>query len=134
MIVGYDYPILGFFWSMLIFFIWIIWFMLLFQVFIDIFRSKDLGGGAKALWVIFVIILPFLGIFVYLIARGKSMAERRMGEAIDQKKAMDAYVRETAGTSVSSADEIAKLAQLKDQGVLTEAEFNAQKAKLLGAG
>ena len=131
--LSYDYPLGGFFWSMLIFFIWIIWFMLLFQVFIDIFRSKDLGGGAKALWVIFVIILPFLGIFVYLIARGKSMAERRMGEAIDQKKAMDAYVRETAGTSVSSADEIAKLAQLKDQGVLTEAEFNAQKAKLLGA-
>ncbi len=131
--LSYDYPLGGFFWSMLIFFIWIIWFMLLFQVFIDIFRSKDLGGGAKALWVIFVIILPFLGIFVYLIARGKSMAERRMGEAIDQKKAMDAYVRETAGTSVSSADEIAKLAQLKDQGVLTDAEFNAQKAKLLGA-
>jgi len=133
-VLSYDYPLGGFFWSMLIFFIWIIWFMLLFQVFIDIFRSKDLGGGAKALWVIFVIILPFLGIFVYLIARGKSMAERRMGEAIDQKKAMDAYVRETAGTSVSSADEIAKLAQLKDQGVLTDAEFNAQKAKLLGAG
>jgi len=132
-VLSYDYPLGGFFWSMLIFFIWIIWFMLLFQVFIDIFRSKDLGGGAKALWVIFVIILPFLGIFVYLIARGKSMAERRMGEAIDQKKAMDAYVRETAGTSVSSADEIAKLAQLKDQGVLTDAEFNAQKAKLLGA-
>ena len=131
--LSYDYPLGGFFWSMLIFFIWIIWFMLLFQVFIDIFRSKDLGGGAKALWVIFVIILPFLGIFVYLIARGKSMAERRMGEAIDQKKAMDAYVRETAGSSVSSADEIAKLAQLKDQGVLTDAEFNAQKAKLLGA-
>jgi len=133
-VLSYDYPLGGFFWSMLIFFIWIIWFMLLFQVFIDIFRSKDLGGGAKALWVIFVIILPFLGIFVYLIARGKSMAERRMGEAIDQKKAMDAYVRETAGSSVSSADEIAKLAQLKDQGVLTDAEFNAQKAKLLGAG
>jgi len=132
-VLSYDYPLGGFFWSMLIFFIWIIWFMLLFQVFIDIFRSKDLGGGAKALWVIFVIILPFLGIFVYLIARGKSMAERRMGEAIDQKKAMDAYVRETAGSSVSSADEIAKLAQLKDQGVLTDAEFNAQKAKLLGA-
>ena len=130
--LSYDYPLGGFFWSMLIFFIWIIWFMLLFQVFIDIFRSKDLGGGAKALWVIFVIILPFLGIFVYLIARGKSMAERRMGEAIDQKKAMDAYVRETAGSSVSSADEIAKLAQLKDQGVLTDAEFAAQKAKLLG--
>jgi len=133
-VLSYDYPLGGFFWSMLIFFIWIIWFMLLFQVFIDIFRSKDLGGGAKALWVIFVIILPFLGIFVYLIARGKSMAERRTGEAIDQKKAMDAYVRETAGSSVSSADEIAKLAQLKDQGVLTDAEFNAQKAKLLGAG
>ncbi len=130
--LSYDYPLGGFFWSMLIFFIWIIWFMLLFQVFIDIFRSKDLGGWAKALWVIFVIVLPFLGIFVYLIARGKSMAERRMGEAIDQKKAMDAYVRETAGTSVSSADEIAKLAQLKDQGVLTDAEFAAQKAKLLG--
>jgi len=131
-VLSYDYPLGGFFWSMLIFFIWIMWFMLLFQVFIDIFRSHDLGGFAKALWVIFVIVLPFLGVFVYLIARGRSMTERRMNEAIGQKQAMDQYVRETAGTSVSSADEIAKLAQLKDQGVLTDAEFAAQKAKLLG--
>ena len=134
MVTVWEYTPGDVFLSMLWFFLFFIWIMILFQVFIDIFRSKDLGGGAKALWVIFVIILPFLGIFVYLIARGKSMAERRMGEAIDQKKAMDAYVRETAGSSVSSADEIAKLAQLKDQGVLTDAEFNAQKAKLLGAG
>jgi hypothetical protein len=131
-VLAYDYPLMGFFWSMFIFFLWVLWFMLLFQVLIDIFRSDDLGGGSKALWTIFVIILPFLGIFVYLIARGKSMTQRRMNEAISQRKAMDSYVRETAaGATTSAADELTKLAALKDQGILTEAEFAAKKAQLL---
>jgi hypothetical protein len=133
-VLAYDYPLMGFFWSMFIFFLWLLWFMLLFQVFIDIFRSDDLGGWGKALWAIFVIILPFLGIFVYLIARGKSMTQRRMNEAMSQRQAMDTYVRDTAaGATTSAADELAKLAALKDQGILTEAEFASKKAQLLAS-
>ena len=91
-----------------------------------------MGGWAKALWVIFVIVLPFLGILVYLIARGGKMHERAAQQAEEQQKAFDSYVKQAAGTSGSSADELAKLADLKQQGVLTDSEFEAQKAKLLG--
>ena len=127
---AYDYPLLGFFWSMLIFFLWIAWFMLLFRIIADIFRSADLGGFAKAMWFIFVIFLPFLGVLVYCIARGGSMAERSYAEASSQQAAFDSYVRQTAN-SASSADQIAKFAALRDQGVITDAEFAAQKAQLL---
>ncbi|HMK62013.1 MAG TPA: SHOCT domain-containing protein, partial [Acidimicrobiales bacterium] len=114
------------------FFLFIIWIWLLITVFIDIFRSHDIGGGAKALWVIFVIILPFLGVFVYLIARGGKMHERAAAEAAQQQKAFDQYVRQTAGTAGSTtADQLSKLADLKNQGVLTDAEFEAEKAKIL---
>jgi len=119
---------------MLYFFLFIIWIWLLIMVFIDIFRSHDMGGGAKALWVIFVIILPFLGVFVYLIARGGKMHERAAAEAAQQQKAFDQYVRQTAGTAGgSSADQLQKLADLKSQGVITDAEFEAQKAKILAS-
>ena len=128
--VGYDYPILGFFWSMLIFFLWFAWLILLFRIFADIFRQKEMGGLAKALWMIFVVILPFLGVLMYVIFHGSSMAQRDYQSAVDQQKAFDSYVKQTAG-STSSADELTKLAALKDQGVLTDAEFSAQKAKLL---
>ena len=128
--VGYDYPILGFFWSMLIFFLWFAWLMLLFRIFADIFRQKEMGGFAKALWVIFVIFLPFLGVLIYVIANGSSMAQRDYQSAVNQQQAFDDYVKQTAGTA-SSADELTKLAALKDQGVITDAEFAAQKAKLL---
>ena len=94
---SYQYPILDFFLTMLYFFLFVIWIWLLIMVFMDIFRSHDIGGGAKALWVIFVIILPFLGVFVYLIARGGKMAERRAHEAAQQQQAFDDYVRQTAG-------------------------------------
>ena len=128
----YQYPILDFFLTMLYFFLFVIWIWLLIMVFVDIFRSRDMGGWAKALWVIFVIILPFLGVFVYLIARGSKMHERAAQEAADQQKAFDAYVKETAGTAgTSSADQLSKLADLKSQGVITDAEFEAQKAKIL---
>ena len=128
----YQYPILDFFLTMLYFFLFVIWIWLLIMVFVDIFRSRDMGGWAKALWVIFVIILPFLGVFVYLIARGSKMQERAAQESAEQQKAFDAYVKEAAGTAgTSSADQLAKLADLKSQGVITDAEFEAQKAKIL---
>ena len=129
--LAYDYPLLGLFWTMLWFFLWIAWIILLFRIFGDIFRSRDMGGWGKALWSIFVILVPFLGTFVYLIARGKSMFERDVEEAQTRQQAFDDYVRQTAGSGGSAADELTKLSALKDQGVITEAEFAAQKAKLL---
>ena len=130
-VLAYDYPLLGMFWTFLVFFIWIAWIVVLFRVIFDIFRSKDLGGFAKALWVIFVIFLPFLGVLVYLIARGHSMTERDLQEAQAQEQAFQAYVRSAAGSGGGSADELTKLADLRDKGVITDAEFQAQKAKLL---
>jgi len=128
--LAYDYPLLGLFWTMMIFFLWIAWLFLLFRVFADIFRSKDMGGFAKALWSIFVIIVPFLGVFLYVIVRGRSMSERDVADAKQREAEFQAYVRETAG-SAGSAEEIAKLADLRDKGVITDEEFAAQKAKLL---
>jgi ABC-type multidrug transport system fused ATPase/permease subunit len=128
-----NYPILDVFLTTLYFFLFIIWIWLLIMVFADIFRSHDMGGVAKALWVIFIIILPFLGVFVYLIARGGKMQERSARQAADQQKAFDQYVKETAGASDTTADQLSKLADLKAQGVLTDAEFDAQKAKILAS-
>jgi hypothetical protein len=131
--LGTDYPIADLFLTMLWFFLFIIWIWLLIMVFSDIFRSHDISGGIKALWVIFIILVPFLGVFVYLIARGGKMQERNMRQAADQQKAFDDYVKETAGTAGGgdTASQLSKLADLKTQGVLTDAEFEAQKAKLL---
>ncbi len=129
--LAYTYPLLSIFWTMLEFFLFFLWIWLLIIVFLDIFRSHDLGGFAKALWVIFLIILPFLGVFIYLIARGGKMHERAAEQAMQQQKAFDAYVKQAAGTSGSSVDDLAKLADLKSKGVITDAEFEAQKAKLL---
>jgi hypothetical protein len=127
--LAYDYPILGLFWTMMIFFLWIAWIILLFRVFADIFRS-DMGGFAKALWTIFVILAPFFGVFIYVIANGRKMGERDIAVAQQRESEMQAYIRQTAGSG-GQADELAKLASLRDQGVLTEEEFSAQKAKLL---
>jgi hypothetical protein len=127
-----DYPILDLFLTMLEFFLFFIWIWLLIVVFGDIFRSHDLGGMAKALWCIFIIIIPFLGVFVYLIARGGKMHERQAEAAAQQQKAFDSYVRQAAGTpGEDTASQLSKLADLKSQGVLTDAEFEAQKAKIL---
>ena len=125
-----NYPILDIFWTMLEIFIFVIWIYLLFIIFVDIFRSHDLKGWAKALWLFFIIILPFLGILIYLIARGGKMHERAAQAAQAQQQAFDSYVKEAAGSN--SAEQLAKLAELKDKGVLTDAEFNTEKAKLLG--
>jgi Short C-terminal domain/Phospholipase_D-nuclease N-terminal len=128
----YQYPILDFFLTMLYFFLFVIWIWLLIMVFMDVFRSHDMGGWAKALWVIFIIILPFLGVFVYLIARGGKMHERAAAQAAQQQKAFDQYVKQTAGTpGDTTADQLSKLADLKSSGVLTDAEFEAQKTKIL---
>ena len=129
-----SYPVLDAFLTMLYFFLFIIWIWLLIMVFMDVFRSHDMSGWAKALWVIFIIILPFLGVFVYLIARGGKMHERAADEAARQQKAFDQYVKQAAGTpGETSADQLHKLADLKTQGVLTDAEFEAQKAKILAS-
>ncbi len=129
--LAYTYPILSIFWTMLEFFLFFLWIWLLIVIFSDIFRSHDMGGLAKALWVLFVIIIPYLGVLIYLIARGGSMHERAEEQAARQQKAFDAYVKQAAGYGGSSVDELSKLADLKAKGVLSDAEFEAQKAKLL---
>jgi ABC-type multidrug transport system fused ATPase/permease subunit len=126
-----NYPILDAFLTMLYFFLFVIWIWLLIMVFVDIFRSHDLGGMAKALWVIFIIVLPFLGVFVYVIARGGKMHERAAQQAAQQQKAFDEYVRQTAASGTDTASQLSKLADLKSQGVINDAEFDAQKAKIL---
>jgi len=128
-----NYPLLDIFLSTLYFFIWILWIMLLFWILMDIFRSDDLGGWGKAGWVIFVIILPFLGVFVYLIARGKSMGERQARDAQARDEQFRAYVKDAASDGQSQSDELAKLAGLHQQGVLSDQEFAAAKAKILAA-
>ena len=128
--LAYDYPLAGVLWTMFEFFLFVIWIWILIMIFSDIFRSHDLGGWAKALWVIFIIVLPFLGVLVYLIARGGKMHEHAAKDAALQKQAFDAQVRAAAASS--PADDLAKLADLKEKGVLTDAEFQAQKAKLIG--
>ena len=119
-----------FFWSLVWFTLFFIWIWLLFIVFADIFRSKDLSGVAKALWVIFVILVPYLGVFVYVIARGHKMQEHAMEAAQKQDQAMRQYVQNVTASG-SSADEIQKLADLRAQGVISEEEFQAAKAKAL---
>ena len=126
-----SYPILAAFWWMLMFFLFIVWIFILFQVIIDIFRSHDMHGGAKALWLIFIIFLPFLGVLVYLIARGHKMQEHQLQAAQQQKQDFDAYVKQTAGSG-STADELAKLADLKAKGTISDADYEAAKAKVLG--
>ena len=130
-----DYPILDIFLTMLYFFIFFIWIWLLITVFVDIFRSHDMSGGIKALWCVFVVIMPFLGVFVYLIARGGKMHERAAAEAAQQQKQFDTYIKQTAGAGggTDTASQLSKLADLKSQGVLSDAEFEAQKAKVLAS-
>jgi putative oligomerization/nucleic acid binding protein/phospholipase D-like protein len=127
-----DYPAGGVFLSMLWFFLFFIWIWLLIIVFSDIFRSHDLGGFAKVLWVIGIIILPYLGVFIYLIARGHKMTEHAQEAAAAQDAAARAYIQQAAGTTGSTADQLAQLADLKAKGVLDDAQFEAAKAKVLG--
>jgi hypothetical protein len=126
-----DYPFLDIFWTMLIFVLWIVWFMLLFRVFADIFRRQDIHGFAKTLWVIFVIIVPFLGVFIYLIVESRGMAERSVADAQASQQQFDTYVKSVSGSGGAAA-EIEKAKGLLDSGAITQAEFDSIKAKALG--
>jgi hypothetical protein len=119
------------FWSMLYFFLFVIWFWLLIVIFSDIFKSPDLSGGAKAVWSIFVIVLPFLGVFVYLIARGRKMSEHAMDEAKLRDDMVRAYMRDV--TANTDGDSLSKLASLKSQGIIDDAEYERLRAKVAGA-
>jgi hypothetical protein len=129
---GADYPFLDVLWTMLIIFAWIIWFWLLITVFTDLFRRRDTSGFAKVLWIIFVILLPFLGVFIYLIVNHDGMTERSMKQAQAAQAQMDDYVR-TVASSGGAAGEIEKAKGLLDSGAITQSEFDAIKAKALGA-
>ncbi|MEU0943523.1 SHOCT domain-containing protein [Streptomyces canus] len=131
--LAYDYPLLSVFWSMLWFFLWIMWFVLLFRVVVDIFRDDALSGWAKAGWLVFTIVLPFLGVFVYVIARGKNMGRREVAQARAQQQAFDSYIRETAkdGGGTTSADELARLSEIRAKGDITDAEFARAKELVL---
>jgi hypothetical protein len=129
-LVAADYPFLDVLWTLIIFFVWIIWFFLLFRVIVDIFRRKDIGGGSKTLWLLFVILLPFLGVFVYLIVNSDEMADRDAKQAQASQQQFDSYVKEVAGTGGPAA-EIDKAKQLLDSGAITQEEFNSLKAKAL---
>jgi hypothetical protein len=129
-LVATDYPLLNVFWTVLYIFFFVVWIWVLISVLIDIFRSHDLSGWAKALWLLFVVFLPLIGVLAYVIARGDKMHEHAVRDAKTSDAAMTAYIRDAAGAT-STADELTKLAGLRDQGVLTEEQFEAQKAKLL---
>jgi hypothetical protein len=131
LVLAYDYPFLDVFWSILVFFVWVAWFLLLFRVIGDIFIRRDIGGGTKVLWIIFVIVLPFLGVFVYLVANNDGMTQRTIERAQAQQQQMDDYVRTTAGGAGGAAAEIDKAKQLLDSGAITQAEFEAIKQKAL---
>ena len=127
---SYSYPLLGAFWTILEVFLFVIWFWILITVFIDIFRSQDLSGGAKALWFIFVLFFPLIGVLVYLIARGGKMHEHAAQQAQALEQEFRTYVQETA-SSGNTTDQLAKLADLRDRGVITAEEFDREKSKIL---
>jgi hypothetical protein len=126
-----NYPLLNLFWTIFEVFLWVIWFWILITVFIDIFRSSDLSGWGKALWFLFVLVIPLVGVLVYLIVRGGSMHDRAARVAEQQDAAVRSYVRDAAGTESTPADQLAKLADLHDRGVITDEEFAREKAKVL---
>ncbi len=125
-----DYPFLDILWTMFIFFLFIIWIWILITVFADVFRRKDIGGGMKAIWIVFVILLPYLGVLVYLIANHDGMADRNIQQVQKQQEATDAYIKSVAG---GTAAEIEKAKGLLDSGAITQAEFDSIKAKALAA-
>ncbi|MFI6935535.1 SHOCT domain-containing protein [Streptomyces sp. NPDC050287] len=131
--LAYDYPLLSVFWSMLLFFLWIMWFVLLFRVVVDIFRDDEMSGWAKAGWLVFTILLPFLGVFVYVIARGKNMGRREIAQARAQQEAFDAHIREAAGGTgrPSNIDDLAKLSEIRARGDITDEEFRRAKELVL---
>ena len=129
---SYSYPLLGAFWTIFEIFLWVLWIWILIYVFIDIFRSHDLSGWAKALWFIFVLFIPLIGVLVYLIARGGEMQQRAQQQAQQQDQEARRYIQDAAGAP-NSADQLAKLADLRDRGVITADEFEREKAKVLAS-
>jgi membrane protein implicated in regulation of membrane protease activity len=127
---SYSYPLLGAFWTILEIFLWVLWIWVLIYVFIDIFRSHDLSGWARALWFLFVLFIPLIGVLVYLIARGDKMHERAVRQAQETDREARQYIQEAAG-SQTPADQLTKLADLRDRGVITADEFEREKAKIL---
>jgi len=130
-----SYPALNIFWTIVEVFLWVIWFWILITVVIDIFRSSDLSGWGKAGWFLFVLIIPLIGVLVYLIARGASMHERATRRAQQEDAELRSYIQQTAGNShPTTADELEKLASLRDRGVISPAEFDREKARILAHG
>jgi hypothetical protein len=131
--VAYDYPLLGAFWTTMWIFLWVLWLFLLFRVVLDLFRDDTLSGWAKTGWLVFLIFLPFLGVLVYVIARGKGMGRREEQQAQAQRQAINTYIRETAGSTThpSEAEELAKLSEIRARGDISDEEFRRAKEKIL---
>src|SRR5215469_4707843 len=131
---SYSYPLLGAFWTILEVFLWVLWMWVLIYVFIDIFRSRDLSGWGKALWFLFVLLIPLIGVLVYLIARGGKMQEHATQDAQQQDQEFKQYVQQAVASSpASTADQLSKLADLRDRGVISADEFEREKAKVMAS-
>lgn len=131
--LAYDFPVLGAFWTVMWVFLWVLWVVLLFRVITDIFRDRQLGGWGKAGWLLTVLVLPFLGVFLYVIARGRHMGEREARHTQEKQEELDAYLRQTlaGGRNATEAEQLARLSDLKAHGDLTEGEFQQMKEKIL---
>ncbi|WEH41413.1 SHOCT domain-containing protein [Streptomyces sp. NBC_01218] len=131
--LAYDYPVLGAFWTAMWVFIWVLWLVLLFRIIADIFRDDDMGGLAKTVWLLVVIFLPYIGVFAYVIARGRGMGSREHRHAKDQQHAFETYIRETAGGSggLTPAEQISKLSEVRARGDISDEEFQRAKEKIL---
>ena len=129
MVIAADYPFMNVLWSMIIFFAWVAWISILIVILTDVFRRHDIGGWTKALWTIFLVVIPFLGVLVYLVAQHDGMAERQQKDVQAQQAQFDSYVRQAAGTGGGAASEIEKAKALLDSGAITQSEFETLKAK-----
>jgi hypothetical protein len=132
MVLAADWQVGEVLWTFIWFTLFFIWIWLAISVFVDIFRSHDMGGWHKAVWILFIVVLPYLGVLIYLIVRGGKMQAHAMAAAKEQEAATQAYIRQAAGTTSSTADELHRLADLRDRGVIDEAEFQSLKAKAIG--
>jgi hypothetical protein len=129
LVIAADYPFMNLLWSMIIFFAWVAWIWILIVILTDVFRRHDIGGWTKALWTIFLVVIPFLGVLVYLVAQHDGMAERQQKDVQAQQAQFDSYVRQAAGTGGGAASEIEKAKALLDSGAITQSEFDTLKAK-----
>ncbi|MFF4369196.1 SHOCT domain-containing protein [Streptomyces sp. NPDC001594] len=132
--LAYDYPVLGAFWTVMWIFLWVMWLILLFRVVVDVFRDHAMSGWVKAAWLIFLFLIPFLGVLVYVIVRGRDMGKREIKHVQEQQEAFNAYIRETAASpspAKATADDLVKLSDLRAKGELSEEEFRQAKEKLL---